>query len=47
MKMCLEVHTRVGTLHMKLSGTPHMKICSDVNIGVGILHIKMCYDVHT
>ena len=41
MKMCSNVHTRVGT------GNQDMKICSDVNTKVGTLNIKMCKDDHT
>ena len=37
--MCSDVHTRVGT--------PHMKMCSDVQSRVGTPHIKMCSDDHT
>ena len=37
MKMCSDVHFRVGT--------PHMNMCSDVKSCVGISHIKMYSDV--
>ena len=40
MKMCSNVHTRVGT------GTPDMKMCSDVNTKVGTMNIKMLKDDH-
>ena len=38
MKMCSDVHFRVGT--------PHMQMCTDAQNRVGTLHIKMCLHVH-
>ena len=40
MKMCSNVHTRVGTQ------TSDMKMCSDVNSKLGTMNIRMCKDDH-
>ena len=38
-KMCLDVHTKVGTVGMTC--------CYDVHTWVGTKHIRMCLNIHT